>query len=137
MLTLAGLFLLGLAVKHHLPPDAQPDPEAYAQVKARFEAQSAALPGANRPAAHPVHASATSTAAETSRGRLNLNTATAGDLEQLPGLGPTLSRRVVVYRRTHGPFAVVEDITRVRGIGEKTLLRLRSRLDVKEAPAAQ
>lgn len=137
VLTLAGLFLLGLVAKHYLPPDAQPDPEVHAKVKARFEARSAALPGANRPAVHPAEGETTSTAAETKAPRIDLNTATAMDLEQLPGIGPTLSRRVVAYRRTHGPFTTVDDITRIRGVGEKTLARLRDQLDVKRASAAQ
>jgi len=137
VLTLAGLFLFGLVAKHYLPPAVQPDPEAHAKVKAQFEARSAALPGANRPAAHPAEGETTSTAAETKASRIDLNTATAVDLEQLPGIGPTLSRRVVAYRRTHGPFTTVDDITRIHGVGEKTLARLRDQLEVKKGAAAQ
>jgi competence protein ComEA len=137
VLTLAGLCLLGLAAKHYLPSGARPDPDAYAKVKARFEAQTAALPGANRPAAHPAGGSTTSTAVEGKAPRIDLNAATAVDLEQLPGLGPTLSRRVVEYRRTHGPFTAVDDIMRIRGIGEKTLARLKDQLNVGVSSAAQ
>ncbi len=57
--------------------------------------------------------------------RLNINTATAAQLEALPGIGPTLARRIVAYRETHGPFASVEDLLAVSGIGPTLLEKLR------------
>jgi competence protein ComEA len=53
------------------------------------------------------------------------NRATAVDLQVLPGIGPALSERIVRERRDHGPFSDPEDLTRVRGIGPKTVARLR------------
>lgn len=53
-------------------------------------------------------------------GKININTATAAELETLPGIGPVLSQRIVDYRETNGPFAAIEDIKNVRGIGEVT-----------------
>jgi competence protein ComEA len=58
-----------------------------------------------------------STARSQPAGKLNLNTATAADLETLPGIGPALAERIVAHRLEHGPFADVEDIMDVRGIG--------------------
>ncbi len=52
---------------------------------------------------------------------VNLNTATAEELDELPGIGETLSARIVEHRETYGPFQAVEDITEVRGIGNGTL----------------
>ncbi len=48
---------------------------------------------------------------------VNINTATAKELEELSGIGPTLAERVVAYRQTHGPFASIEAIQQVAGIG--------------------
>ena len=55
----------------------------------------------------------------------NVNTATAADLQRLPRIGPALSQRIVAHRETHGPFQSVEALADVRGIGEKTVERLR------------
>lgn len=63
-------------------------------------------------------------------GPVDLNRCEAAELERLPGLGPVKARRVIEWRETHGPFETVEDLTKVRGIGPKTLGRLRSRLTV-------
>lgn len=57
-------------------------------------------------------------------GRLNLNTATATELEQLPRVGPALAGRIVAYRQANGGFRRPADLTNVRGIGEKTLEKL-------------
>jgi len=63
---------------------------------------------------------------------LDLNTATAADLERLPGIGPELARRIVAYREAHGPFAAVEDLLQVEGIGPVTLERIRDLVTVGE-----
>lgn len=62
---------------------------------------------------------------------LNLNQATEEELTTLPGIGPTLARRIVEYRGENGPFDTVEEITEVSGIGEKTLEKFRSRVRVE------
>lgn len=55
----------------------------------------------------------------TSSGDLvNINTANSNELETLPGIGPTLAQRIIDHREAHGPFASIEDIMDVRGIGE-------------------
>lgn len=61
---------------------------------------------------------------------INLNTATAADLEKLPGVGPAVAARIVEYRQKNGPFKKVEDLMNVRGIGEKTFLRLKPLLTI-------
>lgn len=63
-------------------------------------------------------------------GRVDLNTATDQALVALPGIGPVLARRVVEHRETHGPFASVEDLTAVSGIGDRVLDGLRDHVVV-------
>jgi competence protein ComEA len=58
-------------------------------------------------------------------GPLSLNTATATELESLPGVGPVLAERIVAFRDQNGPFSVVEDLLEVSGIGEAKLAALR------------
>lgn len=57
--------------------------------------------------------------------RVDLNRATASDLEGLPGIGPKLAKRVIDHRVTKGPFTKVEDLRQVKGIGRKKFDRLR------------
>ncbi|GBC92222.1 ComE operon protein 1 [bacterium HR15] len=56
---------------------------------------------------------------------LDINRATAEELEQLPGIGPVLAARIVEYRRAHGRFQSVDELLEVRGIGPKRLEQLR------------
>ena len=62
---------------------------------------------------------------------LDLNRATAEQLEALPGIGPALAERIVAYRRQHGPFRRLEDLTRVSGVGPKTVEALRAYVTVR------
>jgi competence protein ComEA len=53
-------------------------------------------------------------------GPVDVNAATAAELEQLPRVGPSLARRIVAYREEHGAFRSVDDLRHVRGIGVTT-----------------
>jgi competence protein ComEA len=57
----------------------------------------------------------------TTPGLVNVNTASEADLESLPGIGPVLAQRIVDYRTEHGPFASVDGLLDVSGIGPATL----------------
>lgn len=57
-----------------------------------------------------------------------LNSATAAELEALPHVGPALAERIVAYRTRHGPFASVDSLVRVPGVGPGILARIQSRL---------
>lgn len=54
-----------------------------------------------------------------------LNRASAKELELLPGIGPALALRVVTYRQEHGPFKTLDELENIKGIGPKTLKKLR------------
>ena len=56
---------------------------------------------------------------------INLNTATSEQLQTLPRIGPAMARRIIKYRETYGGFSSVDDLTNVKGIGEKTLEKIR------------
>ncbi len=61
--------------------------------------------------------------------RIDVNRASAAELEDLPGIGPALAARIVEDRGREGPFRMPEDLLRVSGIGPSTLERLRDHLD--------
>lgn len=63
---------------------------------------------------------------------LDLNAATAQDLEALPGIGPVLAKGILDYRTAHGPFKKVEDLIEVSGIGPKKLEKIRLYLVISE-----
>jgi competence protein ComEA len=56
---------------------------------------------------------------------LNINTATASQLEGLPGVGKATADRIVEYRQKSGGFKKVEELMNIRGIGEKSFLKLK------------
>ncbi|GFP20596.1 competence protein ComEA, partial [Candidatus Hakubella thermalkaliphila] len=58
-------------------------------------------------------------------GRININNATAVELEKLPGIGPARAGAIVRERERNGPFRQVEELARVSGIGSKTVEALR------------
>ena len=76
----------------------------------------------SRPAAvlAPAQAARWDAALRASRG-VDVNTAGVAELERLPEIGPALAVRIVEERAAHGPFLTRQDLTRVPGIGEKTM----------------
>lgn len=73
---------------------------------------------------------AAGTGAATAAQQLNLNTATAEQLDQLDGVGPATAQKIVDYRQQHGGFRSVDELDQVPGIGPKRLAALRPRLRV-------
>lgn len=63
-------------------------------------------------------------------GLININTASAERLTSLNGIGEVKAAAIVEYRRTHGGFSSVDELLNVKGIGEKTLEKIRSRVTV-------
>ncbi len=66
---------------------------------------------------------------------VNINTAPAAQLEELPGIGAKTAARIVEYRQKNGGFKKVEELMNVRGIGEKLFLRMKSQLTVTSPKA--
>jgi comEA protein len=66
-------------------------------------------------------------------GTININTAAANELENLPGIGARTAARIVEYRQKNGPFKKIEELMNVRGIGEKNFLKLKPQITVGQA----
>jgi competence protein ComEA len=64
--------------------------------------------------------------ATSGRSGININSATAGQLEELPGIGPVLAGRIVDHRTARGPFTAVDQLADVSGIGESVLEKIRA-----------
>lgn len=64
------------------------------------------------------------TVANETRGKININTATAEDLMLLPGIGEVLAQRILDYRKENGRYSSIGELINVRGIGEKTLNKI-------------
>ena len=79
----------------------------------------------------PVRTAATSPSTTV----ININTASATDLERLPGIGAKTAGRIVEYRLKNGPFKKVEELMNVRGVGEKNFLKLRTQISVAASKA--
>ena len=69
-----------------------------------------------------------------SQSLINLNTATAQELELLPGIGPVMAGRIISYREANGPFTSIDDVESVPGIGPKTLESIRPLATVADSP---
>ena len=80
------------------------------------------------------------TASASASAPVNLNTASVAQLETLPGVGKATAERILEYRQKNGPFKRIEDLMNVRGVGEKSFLKLKPLITVAAAkgePAGQ
>ena len=114
-LALAALLclLFGLSLLLFLPAGASPEPE----IQAAASIPELTLTGGDDADRLPT---------ELLPGeKLDLNTATAAQLQLLPGIGEKLSAAIVAWREEHGPFQKVEELLQVPGIGEKRLAEIR------------
>jgi competence protein ComEA len=93
---------------------------------ALFVLMGAASPSADQTTAQPQ-------AAQPAAALVNLNTATQAELEKLPGVGPAMAKTIIEYRQKNGGFKKVEELMNVKGIGEKSFLKLKTLVTV--APA--
>ena len=69
--------------------------------------------------------------------KVNINTASSESLQTLPRIGPQVAQRIIDFREKNGKFKRIEELMKVRGIGEKTFSRLKDRITVGEAPAGK
>ena len=87
-------------------------------------ANGAQAPSGTRSAAKPQPAAAT----------ININTASVKELDTLPGIGAKTAALIVEYRQKNGPFKKIEELMNVRGVGEKSFLKLKPQLTVGTVP---
>lgn len=105
-----------LGVAHDYEPDPVQDPPVYVALVASVQEQ--------------LRVTSSPEGGESSERRLDLNTATADDLEGVPGIGPALAGRILAYRDREGPFRSLSDLEHVNGIGPRSLERLSPYLSV-------
>ena len=126
------------------PPERTSGPSAPSGSVVSVPQETSAV-GADAPSVVPVAPGASAARAGAPAlgitNRIDLNTADQATLESLPGIGPALARRIIDDRTQHGLFDRVESLTRVKGIGPKTIEKLRALVRVstptpKGAPAA-
>lgn len=103
-----------------------------AEVKAAAEAPGAP-PVTTKGTVQPVRSTsggAGAASATKAGGKVNINTATAKQLESVNGIGPVTAAKIIAYREAHGPFKSLSDLTKVSGIGAKTLEKIRDGLTI-------
>jgi competence protein ComEA len=64
-------------------------------------------------------------------GAVNINRANAAQLQTLNGIGPTKAQEILKYRKAHGNFNTVDELVNVKGIGPKTLIKLKPHVSVR------
>ena len=79
----------------------------------------------------PTPPSAQWDASLTEAKQIDLNRASAEELERLPQIGPELSQRIVEYRHAHGPFSTPQELQKIPGIGQKTFDALKEYVTVR------
>lgn len=112
-----------------VPPLDQPDTNALGSRDRLRQSQAGFEAVRNRPQSGSSHPSVPRT--------IDLNLASERDLEGLPGIGPILALRIIEYREAQGAFRDVEQLRRVKGIGKKTLDRIRPLVHVTSSLSMQ
>lgn len=128
LLFLATVAVLGASVRMvraaSRPHSSGPQPGLERQILAADSARSAKKSGSKT---HRTKSSARRQHTDTTAGlhaRLDVDTASAAQLDLLPGVGPSLARRIVADRAAHGPFVSRAGLARVRGVGPVLLAKL-------------
>lgn len=70
--------------------------------------------------------------AKDSPNKININTASLAELQKLPRIGPEIAQRIIDFRKEHGKFKKIEEIMKVKGIGEKLFEGIKDQITVGE-----
>lgn len=62
---------------------------------------------------------------------VNVNRANSAQLQTLNGIGPTKAQEIIKYRKSHGAFKTVDELVNVKGIGPKTLIKMKSQVTIR------
>lgn len=63
--------------------------------------------------------------------KVNINSATAEELDKVPGIGPTTAQKIVDYREKNGQFSSIEELKKLGGIGDATINKFRDNIDIR------
>jgi comEA protein len=102
-------------------------PAQTAKAAAPTQTEKAAKPATTAKAAKPA---STAKARATAANPINLNAASVAQLQTLPGIGASAAQRIVEYRQKNGAFKKIEELMNVKGIGEKSFLKLKPLITV-------
>lgn len=69
--------------------------------------------------------------------KVNINTASISELQSLPQIGKVVAQRIIDYREKQGKFEKIEEIMKIKGIGEKTFLKLKDLITVGNESTAK
>ena len=121
LLLLTGSLLVGTIVSavDRYRPEMMED---FHVIPAAVPAPGAATPAADETAPRQLAAAAD---------RVDVNAASAAELEALPRIGPATAARILEYRRAHGDFVSLDDLRHVSGIGERTVEQLRPHAEAR------
>jgi competence ComEA-like helix-hairpin-helix protein len=135
--TLLLMLLLSSGIKPFVQPKTNYDPGEYERILADFRERSALLeeerqrtlarfrPDSSGRVGRKMASSEPAAAPPDSSQKIDINTATAKELQSLPGIGPAYAERIVEYRKEHGPFRNIQELTKVKGIGAGRLKKLK------------
>ncbi len=118
------LLLMDIVIKERLVPA----PENHAQIVAEFERRSALIERENVIQDQKYAGIEPEVIEEIpiqNGDPISINTATNVELTSLPGIGETYAQRIIEYRETNGDFVSVDDLVNVKGIGERTLEKIK------------